>query len=560
MKTKTVLIFIFLTLLVIAAPHIFSLHSVEAQESSSQSQDDPDAPPEKETVPIPPDEFNRGTPRSSVQGFINAARDKDYPRAAEYLDLRFVSYASRALQGTELVRQLGTIFERAIWLDISSLSQHPEGKKNDGLPVNQDLVGKVETDDKTFNILLQRIPRTDGVLIWKFSTATVHDIPQMYRLVGYGPIGEFLSKILPDIKILGIPSWELGTLIIFALLAYLAARILMRLLEFVIKFRKIELSENVKQFIYGPVRFLLFIVIFRTGIEIMKPSVVVTALLRAETLLVIAIIWALIKSLDLLLESLIRRLKQIDQENIIALLRPLNNILKAMLILLGFVIWLDNLGFKISTLVAGLGIGGAAIALAAQDTLKNIFGSLMLILDKPFLVGQRIIAKGHDGVVEEIGVRSTKLRLLSGHQAIIPNEEMAKIDIENIGRRPYIKRSANIRLAYDTPLEKVDKAVEIIRTILENHEGLHSDFPPRVYFNEFNPDSLNILLLYWYHPPNYWDFLALNQRVNVQIMQEFEEEGIRFALPSTTTYLDSRDQHSLLDKLGGENESKGSED
>jgi MscS family membrane protein len=161
----------------------------------------------------------------------------------------------------------------------------------------------------------------------------------------------------------------------------------------------------------------------------------------------------------------------------------------------------------------------------------------MVLLDKPYQVGQRILVKGHDGVVEEIGLRSTKMRLLTGHQTTIPNDEMARLDIENIGRRPHIRRLTNITITYDTPLEKVEKAVRIINDILDNHEGMDPEFPPQVYFNDFNPDSLNIIMLYWYHPPAYWDFLAFNQRVNTQIMQEFEKEGIQFAFPTTTTYL-----------------------
>ena len=169
----------------------------------------------------------------------------------------------------------------------------------------------------------------------------------------------------------------------------------------------------------------------------------------------------------------------------------------------------------------------------------------MILIDRPYRVGQRIKVNNLDGVVEQIGLRSTKIRLLTGHQATIPNEEMAKTDIENIERRPYIRRRTNITITYDTPLEKVDRAVRIIRDILDNHEGMDPDLPPRVYFNDFNPDSLNILMLYWYQPPNFWDFNAFNQSVNMQMMQAFEREGINFAFPTTTTYLAQEDKQPL---------------
>ena len=209
-------------------------------------------------------------------------------------------------------------------------------------------------------------------------------------------------------------------------------------------------------------------------------------------------------------------------------------------------------GKPLSALVAGLGIGGLAVALASQDTLKNFFGSIMIMLDKPFQVGQRIVVDGHDGTVENIGFRSSRVRTLTGHLVTIPNEKMAGTNIENIGRRPSIRRRTDITITYDTPPAKVEKALFLIREILKDHEGMHPDFPPRVFFNEFNSASLNIIMIYWYHPPNYWDFLAFNENVNLRIMRAFEAEGIEFAFPTTTNYLaqdDRRPLHITLDNV-----------
>ena len=202
-------------------------------------------------------------------------------------------------------------------------------------------------------------------------------------------------------------------------------------------------------------------------------------------------------------------------------------------------------GKPLSALLAGLGIGGLAVALAAQDTLKNFFGSIMIMLDKPFTVGQRVTFGGYDGTVEEIGFRSTRMRTLTGHVVTVPNEKIATNSVENIARRPSIRRLTNITITYDTPLDKIQKAVEIIREILDNHEGMDPDFPPRVYFNEFNADSLNILMVYWYFPPDYWAYLEFSQRVNMEIMLRFKEEGIEFAFPTTTTYLAHDDRRPL---------------
>jgi MscS family membrane protein len=206
---------------------------------------------------------------------------------------------------------------------------------------------------------------------------------------------------------------------------------------------------------------------------------------------------------------------------------------------------LSELGISLIPLVTGLGVGGLAVALAARPTIENLIGSLMILADRPYRVGQRITVRGHDGIVQQIGLRSTKIRLLSGPQVTIPNEEMARAEIENIARRQYIKRSSNITIRYDTPPEKVEKAVDIIREILDDHEGMDPKRPPRVYFTEFNPDSFNISMMYWYHPAKFWKFRAFSQEVNLNIMQEFRKEGIKFAYPTTTTYLAQENDQPL---------------
>lgn len=191
----------------------------------------------------------------------------------------------------------------------------------------------------------------------------------------------------------------------------------------------------------------------------------------------------------------------------------------------------------ITSIIAGLGIGGLAIALAAQDSLKNFFGSIVLFVDKPFEIGNRIVVDGHDGAVEKVGMRSTKIRTLDGHLVTIPNGELANKIIENIGKRPYIKRTVNVTITYDTPPEKIERAVEIIKELLDNHEGMNEDFPPRVYFSELNADSLNIIVFYWYHPPDYWAYMDFSEKFNKELFKRFNEEGIDFAFPTQTVYL-----------------------
>ena len=202
-------------------------------------------------------------------------------------------------------------------------------------------------------------------------------------------------------------------------------------------------------------------------------------------------------------------------------------------------------GKPMTTLLAGLGIGGLAVALAAQDTLKNLFGSFVVMIDKPFIVGDWVYVEGSHATVEEIGLRSTRIRSFSGHVITIPNEKMATMSIENVQRRPYIRRLMNITVTYDTPVDKVEKAVSLIKDILKDRTELHPDYQPKVHFNEFNDASLNILVVYWFERTDYWASVAFNEEINFAIMRAFEAEGIEFAFPTTTTYLAHDDRRPL---------------
>jgi MscS family membrane protein len=216
---------------------------------------------------------------------------------------------------------------------------------------------------------------------------------------------------------------------------------------------------------------------------------------------------------------------------------------------------------NIGAWLAGLGIAGLAVSLAAQDSLKNLFGSITILLDRPFHVGERIIYGGYDGTVEEIGFRSTKVRTLKGNLVSIPNSIIVNSPVENVGRRASIQRVMNVTITYDTPREKIEQAVEILRGILEEEglrEPIHptingTELPPRVYFNDYNADSLNIFLIYWYAPPAWWDYMDHAQKLNFRIFEEFEKAGIEFAFPTRTLYLAGDPKRELaLRMLGGD--------
>ncbi len=194
---------------------------------------------------------------------------------------------------------------------------------------------------------------------------------------------------------------------------------------------------------------------------------------------------------------------------------------------------------KVKSLLFSAGIGGIAVALAAKDTIANFFGSITIFTDRPFQMGELVKIGEYLGPVEEVGFRSTRVRTLQGHLVTIPNSVITNSCVENIGRRPYIRRTSNITITYDSGHTKAEKAVEIMKEVLADVPQLNTDpeRPPRVYFSDFNDWSLNIYMSYWVKPADYWLYHQVNEQVNFEIMKRFEAEQIEFAFPTQTLYM-----------------------
>jgi MscS family membrane protein len=194
---------------------------------------------------------------------------------------------------------------------------------------------------------------------------------------------------------------------------------------------------------------------------------------------------------------------------------------------------------QIKTILLSAGVGGIAIALAAKDTIANFFGSVTIFADRPFQIDDLVKINGHYGPVEEVGFRSTRIRTLQGHLVTVPNSVMVNSIVENVGRRPFIRRTSNITITYDSGHTKAKRAVEIIKEVLADVPEINTDPDklPRVYFNDFNDWSLNIYMSYWVKPADYWLYQQVNEQVNLEMMKRFEAEHIEFAFPSQTLYL-----------------------
>lgn len=282
-------------------------------------------------------------------------------------------------------------------------------------------------------------------------------------------------------------------------------------------------------------------------LTIRGPAVYV-AQFSANLVFLLALIAVMLAASSRLADSVVAlprvRSRELDATLVRILFRVLGIVAAAIVFLEGG----RYLGFPLTTLLASAGIGGLAIALSAQGMIKGLFGTVTILLDRPYRVGERIIAKGQDGTVEEIGLRSTKIReFLTNHLISIPNDQMADAEIVNIGKRKHIRRMCDLHIPIDTKRERVEKAVNVIRAVLENHEGMDPEYPPRVHFNEFNPDSFNIRFIYWYTPPDLWSYYAFCEKVNLEIFRAFEDHGIQFSLPLRHSYWKHDDEQGPLD-------------
>ncbi|MDD5459510.1 MAG: mechanosensitive ion channel family protein [Phycisphaerae bacterium] len=204
-------------------------------------------------------------------------------------------------------------------------------------------------------------------------------------------------------------------------------------------------------------------------------------------------------------------------------------------------LWIADgiLEWKIRTILLSAGVGGIAIALAAKETIENFLGSITIFADRPFQIDELVRVNDHLGPVEDVGFRSTRIRTLQGHLVTVPNSIIANSIVENLGKRPFIRRTSNITITYNSGHTKAARAVGIIKEILSAVPEINTDTekPPRVYFNEFNDCSLNIYMSYWVKPPDYWVYQDVNQRINLEMMKRFEAEKIEFAFPTQTLYL-----------------------
>ena len=335
-------------------------------------------------------------------------------------------------------------------------------------------------------------------------------------------------------EIFNIALWQYG---LFALVV-LGAVIFSKVIDFLVIVRLKKLTARTRtplddiaiEVMRKPLRLIIVIAGIILGLRIFQVDV--KNLLGV--LVGIVVTYTLVKLVDLFAAYLEPKVRTTDSKLDDQLLPIIRKTLKIFIVTVGVLVILESLQIKVTGFLAGLGVGGLAFALAAKETLANMFGSIAIFADKPFRVGDRVIVEGIDGPVESIGLRSTRIRTLDGTLVTIPNARMAEATINNISKRPTIKNLYTVGVTYDTGYDKMKNALEILRGIFKNHPSTENYW---VYFKEFGAHSKDILVIHWCKYTAYQQFLEATEEINLEIMRRFEEADIEFAFPTQTVYL-----------------------
>ena len=347
----------------------------------------------------------------------------------------------------------------------------------------------------------------------------------------------FLQREVPS----GIPLWQYPASLIYILLAFVLSKCLDFGTRIYVKQwaerTKTKFDDLVLTLLRGPLKLISFVILLHIGLQIFNWPQWIEEILRKGLKIAVAcsLTYMALELIDLFMGYWKKRTAHETDKSFDEQIFPIiNKALKLCLIVVAVLVTTQNLGLNISSVVASLSIGGLALGLAAQDTLANLFGAVAVLIDKPFRIGDRIRIDSVDGTVEAIGLRSTRIRNLDGHFITIPNKTMGSAIITNVTRRPNIKTEVNIGITYDTPTEKVKRALDILAEIYKNHP---MTFDVLISFNKFNDSSLNILVVHWWNSTDQKAYLSGMQELNLMVKTRFDEERIGFAFPTQTLYV-----------------------
>jgi MscS family membrane protein len=485
--------------------------------------------------PPPEDPLDRLTPYGCVRGFLLAANRGNYEQASEYLDV-----LTTPARGQELAKQLEAVLNGAISANLDHLSRNQEGNLKDGLPQDRDRAAQAKTNSGTHGIFLDRVHRANEPAIWLFSSETIHTIPDIYAEIGEPPLARFFPDPLLNIRVFSLPLWRwvmiVASLALAMSLASWVARGLIPLLRPI--FRRItgeELDQRITS-LKGPIRLILLAIAVRLlGIFAMS---LLGRQFWTNTSGVIAVLgfgWFASQFSNIVSDLTSRKLLRRQMPGKLAIVALARRLFKILVILVIAIILLRDAGVNVTAMLAGLGVGGVALALAAQKTLENLFGGISLIMREAIRVGDFCKVADQTGTVEDIGLGSTRLRTLDRTLVSVPNAQISQMNLENISLRDKFWLHHTLELRRDTSPDQMRYVLGNIEKLLRSHPKVEPD-SARIQFLQFGSSSLDAEIFAYVRGGDYVEFLKLQQDLLLQVMDIVAASGTSIAVPAQMNY------------------------
>jgi MscS family membrane protein len=485
-----------------------------------------DLPPDA----APADPYGRDTPRGSMEGFLESAGEGDFERAARYLDLRNLPNALNRYSPETLARGLNLVLERGTWLDLTRLSNSPEGDLGDGLPTYRDPLDTLSTSRGDVELWLQHVPSDvhEGMLIWKVSNRSVARLPELYDEFRFSPPLEYLRTTLPDVRLLGVQLfkwvWSLAVGLAVWVILFGTSRLTTR---GAIR-RGTRWGAPLRYFLSVPVSISASLLLAGAVLRSLGLGLEAQRISEMQTGNLILIAWVFFTGINFARDLYIGKLQSQGREGTGALIRPLAAALKSVLGIIFVITWLDNAGYNIGALLAGLGIGGVAVALVLQKPLEDVFAAFTLFTQQPIRIGDFGRFGELTGTIEEISLRTTRIRTLENTVVAVPNAKFAAEPIENISARRRILYRPYVRLEFGTTQEQVENILQGVGKLLAGHPNVLEE-GRRVRLLRFGEIGIEIEGFAYIDTTVYVDYLEIAEELNLAIMNIVESAGARFA-------------------------------
>ncbi len=512
---------------------------VRAQVPGTLPQASPAAP-----QPAEPDEEQEApdSPRASLRAYLLAARAGEWAKAARYLSLT----DEQTGRGPELAERLKGVLDRHLWIDLEEISPDPGGRRDDGLAAGVEEIGRIPIEgDRTQPVRLVHAS-DDGGAFWAFSASTVRNVDAWYGRLEDRWIRDVLTDAGLDFLLLPGPFeilwWQWIALPLLVAVAWALGRLLGgvsgALLGRLFGRTRNEWDDKLLARIRPQLTFAWALAVFRSGLPSLGLTIPAEQLLHSFVAAgaVIVVFWGLWRAADVFVERMMSRPWATGSPSARNLLAIGSNLAKGVIVGTGVLAVLSAFGYPITTLLATLGIGGLAFAFGAQKTVENLFGSVSLAVDQPFLVGDFVKVEDFVGTVEDIGLRSTRFRTLDRTVISIPNGKLADQRLESFAARDRMRFATTIGVEYGTTHAQMQQVLEGFERVLRDHPKIWPDAVV-VKFKEFGASSLDIEIMAWFQVPTWADFQLCRQEVLLGFMQVVEDAGTAFAFPTRTVHL-----------------------